>query len=88
MARHTRALIGAAPEATTFRIAGEVRLRTTAANTCNASVSSWWSRPNGSAPLDDAELVHPDPLDDSDTNLHRDIRESSVLLRHVRGLER
>jgi hypothetical protein len=38
--------------------------------------------------LDDAELVHPDPLDDSDTNLHRDIRESSVLLRHVRGLER
>jgi len=44
--------------------------------------------PAARATLDDAEMVQPEPLDFSDTNLPRDMRESTVLLRHVRGLDR
>ena len=40
-----------------------------------------------STTLDEAELVQPEPLDFSDTNLPRDMRESTVLLRHVCGLD-
>jgi hypothetical protein len=40
-----------------------------------------------SATFDAAELLRPAPLDLSDTNLPRDVRESTVLLRHVGGLD-
>ena len=74
------------------RIGGVVRLRTSAANVRRFGqflvVQTERLNPAAaSTTLDEAELVQPEPLDFSDTNLPRDMRESTVLLRHVCGLD-